>query len=236
MIAAVDYPRLGPLLATAFDKAVRVTLRSWVWLVVFTALCFLAASAQNEGLADNLATFVWTFVAAANAVRAFRPDYRMSGGTAGRIFLAGLGAELLTALGLLALIWPGIYLATKFSMAQAAVVFDDFPAEAALRRSWQLTTGRFWRTLLFDFLMFLAIAAVIAFSEVLVGLAAGLLVAGHLLAGTVDQAAQYGSALIFSIGAYAIQAGWLAGLYWYQGLKAMEQATATATISPAPAN
>jgi hypothetical protein len=50
-------------------------------------------------------------------------------------------------LGFAAFILPGIYVAIKLLFAIQTVVLDKSRGTAALRRSWELTDGAFWRTL-----------------------------------------------------------------------------------------
>ena len=68
-LGQADYPRLGPLLATAFDRAVRVTLRSWVWIIALMLACFGLASLGAAQRSLDVCMLVWAFTAAANAMR-----------------------------------------------------------------------------------------------------------------------------------------------------------------------
>ena len=49
--------------------------------------------------------------------------------------------------GLIALIIPGIFFAIRFSFGVPGVVLDKLRGTEALRRSWRLTEGNFWRVL-----------------------------------------------------------------------------------------
>jgi uncharacterized membrane protein len=77
--------------------------------------------------------------------------------SAGKVLVAGFeaftplfGAVLLAALGIalgfLALIVPGIYLAIRWYFVPQAVVIDDARGPAALSRSTRLVEGFWWRT------------------------------------------------------------------------------------------
>lgn len=47
--------------------------------------------------------------------------------------------------GAFLLVVPGIYIGVRLSVAPAAAVVEDRGVREALRRSWELTRGRFWR-------------------------------------------------------------------------------------------
>lgn len=47
--------------------------------------------------------------------------------------------------GAFLLVVPGIYVGVRLSVAPAAAVIEDLRVRDALRRSWELTRGRFWR-------------------------------------------------------------------------------------------
>lgn len=61
----------------------------------------------------------------------------------GAILLVGLGVIL----GFILLIIPGIILIVRWYFASAAVVLEDAGATDAMRRSWRLTSGHFWKVL-----------------------------------------------------------------------------------------
>lgn len=60
------------------------------------------------------------------------------------VVLAGIGI----AIGLVALILPGLFLAVRWLFVPQAVVIDGARAGEALRGSWRLTSGYWWRTFL----------------------------------------------------------------------------------------
>jgi len=223
MAIAAEYPQLGPLLASAFDKAVDAPIRSWIWIVVLVLVC-VGAEAFDFKRALQVSAAVWSYTAAANAVRTINPEYKMTAGTVGKLLLANFAMILAGLFGLLALVWTGVYLTTKLSMALAAVAFDNVPAEVGLRVSWDLTTGRFWQTFLFLVVVLIAVYATVLVAGFLVGALAGALVITHVVPLTMERAAGYATALLVPIVMFAVQAHWLAGLHWYQSLKAMEEA------------
>jgi len=231
-----DYPRLGPLFATAFDRAVRVTLRSWVWIIALMLACLAFAALGASQRALDVSLFVWSFAAAANAMRTIDPTYRIDSSSVARLFLVGAGVGIACVFGFVALVWPAVWLGTKWSMAEAAVIAEGLPAEVAMRRSWELTTGRFWRTLLFGLVLLLAVEITAGLPALVIGGIAGALVNAKLVPGTIDQVTNYAIALAVPIAMYASQAQWIAGLYWYRSLKAMQEAELAALVtSPATA-
>lgn len=62
----------------------------------------------------------------------------------GTLFVAGLLAGLGIALGLVALIIPGVFLLTRWIVVTPAVVLEGLGATDALRRSWSLVRGHGW--------------------------------------------------------------------------------------------
>jgi hypothetical protein len=64
----------------------------------------------------------------------------------GLITILGLGGAALAVLMLLAVFALFLWLGVKLLLAPAVVILEDLPLGAALRRSWQLTTGQWWRT------------------------------------------------------------------------------------------
>ncbi|HME81393.1 MAG TPA: hypothetical protein VKF82_04905 [Candidatus Eremiobacteraceae bacterium] len=227
-----DYPRLGPLLARAFDEALYATVGSWPVVLILVVVSAAGAAQGTGALALNICTIPWAYFAGANAVRTISPGYRMTAGTVGRLLLANIIACFAVVFGLLALVWPGFYFGTKFSVAPAAIALDGVTAEVGLRRSWELTTGRFWRTFLFLVVSTIAIALAVLIPDLVVIVSWKLLVAHHLVAPTRNQALAVGIAIIAPFVMYAIQTGWIALLYWYRSLKAMADAGLQARPAP----
>lgn len=62
------------------------------------------------------------------------------------VFLAVVLAGLGTAIGLVLLILPGIYVAVRWFFVAQAVVIDEARSTEALRASWRLTDGYWFRT------------------------------------------------------------------------------------------
>lgn len=62
----------------------------------------------------------------------------------GTLFVAGLLAGLGVALGLVALIVPGLFLLTRWILVTPVVVLERLGATDAMRRSWQLVRGHGW--------------------------------------------------------------------------------------------
>jgi hypothetical protein len=61
------------------------------------------------------------------------------------LFVARLCARILTFLGLVALIIPGIILAVRYSLLEQTVILECLGHEEARARSVELTSGRRWR-------------------------------------------------------------------------------------------
>lgn len=60
------------------------------------------------------------------------------------LFVAGLLAGAGIALGLIALIVPGLFLLTRWILVTPAIVLERLGATDALRRSWELVRGHGW--------------------------------------------------------------------------------------------
>jgi hypothetical protein len=80
--------------------------------------------------------------------RGARPGKALSAGLEifAPIFLAVALAAIGIVVGLALLILPGIYLAVRLFFVPQAVVVDGQLGPAALRRSWELVEGMWWRT------------------------------------------------------------------------------------------
>lgn len=66
------------------------------------------------------------------------------------LFVPALVVTVMTAalvIGGLLFILPGLFLAVRLAFVVEAVAIDDVRGADALRRSWQLTEGNFWRVL-----------------------------------------------------------------------------------------
>ena len=72
------------------------------------------------------------------------------------LFVAGIVAGIITALGFVALIIPGIYLLVRLILYQQACVLEG---NLGIKKSWKLTKGHFWD--IFVLLIVLAIIAVV---------------------------------------------------------------------------
>ena len=155
----------------------------------------------------------------------------MDASTVGKLFLVVVGVGIAFLFGFVALVWPAVWLSTKWSIAPAAVVMDGVPGEVAMRRSWELTTGRFWRTFLFQLVLLLAVEITAVVPAVLIGGIAGSLIGAKPIPVTINQAQNYVVALVAPAAMYASQAHWIAGLYWYRSLKAMQEAELSALVA-----
>ena len=62
----------------------------------------------------------------------------------GRMWITRFLFSIAVIFGLVLLVIPGVYLGVRFSFAESAVVAEGICGPAALRRSFELTRGRFW--------------------------------------------------------------------------------------------
>lgn len=67
----------------------------------------------------------------------------------GWLVAVALLASLATSTGYLFFVIPGVYLWARLSVARVACVVEATPIDRSFTRSWALTTGRVWRTILF---------------------------------------------------------------------------------------
>lgn len=92
------------------------------------------------------------------------------------VFLAVLLAGIITALGFVLLLFPGIYLAIRFSFVTQVVVIERAGVREALRRSGGLVKGSWWRV--FGILLLVSILTVIL-TGIIGAVAAAIFVLGH---------------------------------------------------------
>jgi hypothetical protein len=112
----------------------------------------------------------------------------------GSIFFKYLGtillAGLVTLLGVLCCVVPGLILMTFFGFASQVVVLEGLGGTKAMGRSRQLVRGDFWRVLGYFLLVFLLSAAVGWVLGFVGGLIAPLLASGPVAVALVNQAVQ----------------------------------------------
>ena len=123
------------------ESAVPTVVGFLVMTPIITAICIYALHSIAEGQRPSRGQ---VFVA---GFEAFTPLF-------GAVVLAALGI----ALGFLALIVPGIYLAVRWYFVPQAVVIEGARGPAALTRSTQIVQGFWWRTFGLVLLANLAIA------------------------------------------------------------------------------
>ena len=111
------------------ESAVPTVVGFLVMTPIITAICIYALHSIAEGQRPSRGQ---VFVA---GFEAFTPLF-------GAVVLAALGI----ALGFLALIVPGIYLAVRWYFVPQAVVIEGARGPAALARSTQIVQGSWWRT------------------------------------------------------------------------------------------
>ena len=67
----------------------------------------------------------------------------------GWLVAVALLASVATSTGYLFLVIPGVYVWARLSVARVACVVEAAPLDRSFIRSWELTSGRVWRTILF---------------------------------------------------------------------------------------
>ncbi len=134
----------------------------------------LAGSAFG-GLVVGLLTFVATtlatgacFKAVTDAYLGDQPDtsesLRFARGRLGSLMLVSFLGAVLTFLGFLLFVLPGMYLLIAFSVAAPVVLFEGMKGSGALGRSRRLVQGRWWPvfgTLLLGFILAAIVGGVI---------------------------------------------------------------------------
>ncbi|HEY2553922.1 MAG TPA: hypothetical protein VGI15_01625, partial [Candidatus Cybelea sp.] len=78
-------------------------------------------------------------------IRSVRPAFKMTFILVLAFIGIGFVVGIATEIGLVLLIWPGIWISVKLAFAMYAYLLD--PGENPFRESWSLTTGHFWETL-----------------------------------------------------------------------------------------
>lgn len=78
-------------------------------------------------------------------IRVVQPAFKMTFILVLAIIGIGLVVGVATEIGLVLLIWPGIWIAVKLSFATYAYLLDQ--GKNPFRESWAITTGYFWQTL-----------------------------------------------------------------------------------------
>jgi len=127
------------------------------------------------GLLVGLLTFVATtlatgacFKAVADAYLGDQPDtsesLRFARGRLGSLILVSLLGAVLTFLGFLLFVLPGVYLWIAFSVAAPVLLFEGVKGSGALGRSRRLVQGRWWPvfgTLLLGFILAAVVGGII---------------------------------------------------------------------------
>lgn len=93
----------------------------------------------------TLAVLIGAFYALANAVRTVRPDFRMTVPLFFGVFGYSLLVGLIVVIGCIALVIPGLYLMIKLLPAPYIYLLGE---REPMKRSWNITRGRFWWTVL----------------------------------------------------------------------------------------
>lgn len=108
----------------------------------------------------DLTVIVATFFIFPAAARTVRPEFRMTFGRVLGVLGVGIAIDVVATVGLLLLIWPGIWILVKWSQATWAYLLSD--GENPFKESWQLTNGWFWQTFGFFMILWVLLSAVIS--------------------------------------------------------------------------
>lgn len=108
----------------------------------------------------------------------------------------GVSLTVLLALGLTVV---GVWIGVKLSLVPSAIVVERLPLRAAVRRSWTLTTGYFWRTFGVQILLAMILGLV---SSVITGpLSLGFTLGGYL----IDPNGTGGALIALTVISYLLQ-------------------------------
>jgi hypothetical protein len=116
-----------------------------------------SSAVDVANLIDNLLSGAAAAIAIAACFKVISSAYlgeRADAGTSLRyglsrllpLIVAYFAVSICVGTGLVLLLVPGIFLAVKWSMTFPAIVAERAGAFAAMRRSWELTQGHWWRT------------------------------------------------------------------------------------------
>ena len=220
------YPSLGPLLGTTFDKAVGILVSRWKLLLI-VSLVSIAVGTLSPGVGSpifNLFDFYWVYASFANALRLFAPSYKMNFVKVLTLIGIGIVVGVGTFLGILVFIVPGVWLANKLSLSQIIAVAEDEAVGEAISRSWYLTTGAFWPTLLFNVVVQIGYIGVIVVGYIMLGALIALgfpNVEGSAVAASTplkNASVMFADAVYNLSVIYATQAVVVAQLFWYRAL------------------
>lgn len=123
------------------ESAVPTVVGFLVMTPIITAICIHALHSLSAGAQPSPGQVLVA------GFEAFTPLF-------GAVVLAALGI----AIGFLALIVPGVYLAVRWYFVPQAVVIDGARGTAALRRSGEIVQGFWWRTFALVLLANIAVA------------------------------------------------------------------------------
>lgn len=248
---------IGLILGASFDRAVALALKHWpIFLVGWVVLACTSIFDHLPGTPINdLAGAAWVTVAIVLATRDADPSFKSNTSVVLRLWAASIwyllvalvppifivvislplafnGADSMTdwrplvAAAIPALTyfaWTG----TKLSLAGPVAALEGRRTLACLRRSWTLTRGSFWSTLLLgvatDVITITALAAGLLIIDVIA------IVAWGDTRGT-NFTFSYGQALITPIEQYVGMATWIAYVRYFSILRSREASHRAAAV------
>jgi hypothetical protein len=165
-------------------RAVDLTLVALPFLWLPSVISGFAPDSRPLQLLMNLPSLVFTGGASlityqelAGGLRVNASDATRQGAARfGTLWLIALGAGVVTVIGLLLLIVPGVIAGVGFCTASTAAMAEGKPSMPALQRAWDLSRGQRWRLTALAGLLLIASLAVLLVGVllgVILGLAGG---------------------------------------------------------------
>lgn len=126
--------------STQFDEFTR--LQMWASVSNLVAPLMLVARLY-------VSSAIFTAAPGMLAGRQYSVKEFLRGGLArfGWLLLVAILVSMATSTGFLFLIVPGVFLWARLSIARVACVVEAAPLDRSFSRSWELTSGRVWRTI-----------------------------------------------------------------------------------------
>lgn len=145
LIKIIVFPSLLTILLVAimaFLVVLATNLSSWQWIVLIPTFIIGLVAIITVSLLGYASLF--HFLGHAGDYPGILPLWRAAWPIIGRLWLTQLLAGLITVLGLVLLIVPGIIFLTRYVFAPFVVVLDGKFGREALSVSTSLVKGRFW--------------------------------------------------------------------------------------------
>ena len=130
-----------------------------VGLAIITSVLDLVMGESGTRVVEQVTSFIAGFLLyRAMLTQSGILPHGQKGGGLGAYFGAALLSGLLTMLGFVFLIVPGLILSARWSIASGLVIAEDRSATQAMRESWEATRASQWSIVLVYVLYFLLLA------------------------------------------------------------------------------